>query len=60
MNRSTTNTFLKFRDESGETKLVSIDSILIDGYPISAETGEDLELVSDLCDENGDPVWQSF
>jgi hypothetical protein len=56
MNRSTTNTFLKFRDESGEIKLVSIDSILISGYPISAETGEDLELVSDLCDENGDPV----
>lgn len=56
MNRSTTNTFLKFKDQNGQTKLVSIDSILISGYPIDAETGEDLELVSDLCDENGDPV----
>lgn len=56
MNRSTTNTFLKFRKSNGETKLVSIDSVLIDGYPIDAETGDDLELVSDLCDENGDPV----
>lgn len=54
--RTTTNTFLKFRDESGEIELVSIDSILVGGTPIDPETGEDLELVSDLCDKNGDPV----
>lgn len=54
--RSTTNTFLKFRNESGEIKLVSIDDILVGGMPFDPESGDDLELVSDLCDENGDPV----
>jgi hypothetical protein len=57
MNRTTTNTFVNFYDENGGTKLVSIDSIMVDGYPIDAETGEDLEPCgSELYDENGDPV----
>jgi hypothetical protein len=60
MKRTTTNTFVKFYDDYYEkdgTKLVSIDSIMVDGYPIDAETGEDLEPCgSELYDCDGDPV----
>lgn len=56
MNRTTTNTYLKF-DENGVQRLVSIDSILNDGYPIDPENGDELDLVEDkLCDVWGDPV----
>ena len=58
MNRTTTNTFVNFYDDkNGGTKLVSIDSIMVDGYPIDEETGEDLEPCGgNFYDNEGDPV----
>lgn len=54
---NTTNTYLKFKDAAGNYKLVSIDSILNGGYPIDAENGEDLELVSDeLLNIDSEPL----
>jgi len=59
MARNTTNTFVEFYDDSekGGTKLVSIDSIMCDGYPIDPETGNDLEPCgSNLYDKDGNKI----
>lgn len=56
--KNTSNTFLKFYDDkNGGTKLVSIDSILVSGYPIDEETGDDLEICGELLfDEKGEMI----
>lgn len=57
MNPTTTDTYLKFIDNDGETHLVSIESILEGGYPIDSENGDDMELVSNiLLDYEGNPI----
>lgn len=54
---TTSSTYLIFLTSEGERKLVSIDSIIYDGHPIDAETGDDLDLYSnELVDCNGEPI----
>lgn len=54
---TTSSTYLVFITSEGAKKLISIESVLHSGYPIDAETGDDLDLFSsDLVDCNGDPI----
>ena len=56
----TTNTFVEFKDSTGEIKRVSIETLIFDGAPINMEgefEGEEMELVSNqLVDCDGDPL----
>lgn len=54
---TTSSTYLVFLTSEGERKLVSIESVIYDGHPIDAETGDDLDLYSsELVDYNGEPI----
>lgn len=54
---TTSSTYLVFLTSEGERKLVSIESVIYDGHPIDAETGDDLDLYSsELVDCDGRKV----
>ena len=54
---TTSSTYLVFINAEGGKEIISIESILHNGWPIDSESGDDWDLESDnLVDCDGEPI----